>query len=260
MRRPWLMLVLVAISACARGAPFQNDAAVDTTTSGKMDASLDANNCAQQPCTILPACGCGGANTCDIDQTDFKGTSCRAVNAMGTETSTCTSPSQCGAGYVCLGSAAGAACKKYCSTTADCGTPRGQCVIHPSANNMAITGIPAVCSSNCDPIATSSPECPSTWKCVIATATDNNATVNIADCAPAGAGNQSAACVTGGNPDDTLCNKGYACSTTTTDTAPKCRRYCKPGTANNGGCGSNSCLVYSPAFKINGVEYGICSP
>lgn len=255
MRRPWLMFVLVAITACARADALKSDGSVDSPT-GKMDASLDANNCAMQPCTILPACGCGGANACDIDQSDLKGTACRAINAMGTETSTCTSPSQCNTGYVCLGGSGGAACKKYCSTSADCGSPRGQCVIHPSSGGTAIPGIPAVCSSNCEPTATSVPECPSTWKCVLATATDNSATVNIADCAPAGAGVQGAACVTGGNADDSLCGKGYACSTTTTDTAPKCRRLCQKAASN---CGALTCLSYSPAFKINNVEYGICN-
>jgi hypothetical protein len=257
MRRPWLMFVLVAMSACATAGPATpSDSNADTPPMGKQDAAIDANNCAQQPCTILPACGCGGANACDIDSTDLMGTACRAINMPGTETSTCTSPSQCNAGYVCLGGSGGAACKKYCSTTADCGSPRGQCVIHPSSNNMAITGIPAVCSSNCDPTATTVPECPSTWKCVLATTTDNNATVNIADCAPAGAGGQGAACVTGGNADDTLCNKGYACSTTTTDTAPKCRHICLKTTTNT--CTTGTCSSFTPAFKINNVEYGIC--
>lgn len=258
MRRPGLMFVLVAITACATATPgVQSDSSTDTTTTGKQDASIDANNCAEQPCTILPACGCGGANTCDIDGSDLKGTACRPVTVMGTESATCTSVTQCSAGYVCLGSSAGSSCKKYCSTNADCGSPRGQCVIHPSSGGTAISGIPAVCSSNCEPTAQTIPECPSTWKCVLATTTDNSATVNISDCAPAGAGGQGAACVTGGSADDSLCNKGFACSTTNLDTAPKCRRLCQKAAPS---CpGTTQCLSYTPAFKINNVEYGICN-
>src|ERR1041385_2857277 len=109
MRGPCLALLFVA--ACAQAGSSQNDAT--QTDTRPIDATIDGNGCTSQPCTILPQCGCGGANTCDIDPSDLVGTSCRAVNMMGRETSSCDTFYECDKGYVCLGTAAYGSCKKY---------------------------------------------------------------------------------------------------------------------------------------------------
>ncbi|HUS30956.1 MAG TPA: hypothetical protein VMZ53_20745 [Kofleriaceae bacterium] len=258
MRHAWLMLVLVGAAACARASGGQSDAAPGDTVI--VDGAVDANNCSSQPCSILPQCGCGGANACDIDVSDNKGTTCRAVATPGTETAACNGVTQCDKGYVCLGGSAFASCKKYCTADADCGSPRGACVIDITANGTPLMGIPSVCSSNCDPQSTNSPECPSTYKCGLFNATHNGTQVRIADCSPAGTGTQGASCASGTMGADNLCAKGYLCSTITTDTAFKCRRICKPNEVPTG-CGAAQCLKFNPVFTIGTppVEYGICN-
>jgi hypothetical protein len=85
---------------------------------------------------------------------------------------------------------------------------------------------------------------------------NNGASVNIAQCTPAGTGTQGTVCGTAGTQgSDNMCAKGYTCSTITTDNVPRCRRMCQKAASN---CGAAMCLSYSPVYTINGVEYGIC--
>src|ERR1043165_4264579 len=252
-----LLGLLLAASACASATGAQSDATPTDTKAN--DASIDGNGCATQPCSILPECGCGGANACDIDISDGKGTACRSINTPGHETAACTQVYQCDEGYVCLGQGASGSCKKYCTANADCGSPRGQCVIDlTDQNGTPIMGAPSACSSNCEPTSTNSPECPSTFKCNLFTTMHSGSTVRIAGCTPAGTGVQGDTC--GAAPgNDALCAKGYSCSTTTSDATPKCRRICQKAASN---CGAATCLSFSPPFTVGlpppGVEYGIC--
>jgi len=254
MTRLWLVFGLAALSACAKAGSGTTDAAGDT--SRPVDAEADGNGCAVQPCSILPQCGCGGANACDIDFSDNMGTACRPVTTAGQETSTCNGPNACDKGYVCLGGSTYASCKKYCTANADCGSPRGQCVIDISAGGTVLAGIPSACSSNCEPTSTAPAECPSTYKCSLFTAMHNGQPVKIADCNPAGTGTQNASCAAGTSGNDSLCAKGYMCTTTSTDTAFKCRRICQVASPN---CGAGTCLSFTTKHIINGVEYGICN-
>src|SRR5687768_10679107 len=116
-----LLTLLLAASACASATGAQSDAPTDTTV---VDVSIDGNGCSMQPCSILPQCGCNGANACDVDISDAKGTACRAVTGMGRESTACTMIYQCDSGYVCIGGSGASSCKKYCSADADCGSPR----------------------------------------------------------------------------------------------------------------------------------------
>src|SRR5687768_9039538 len=104
------VLAAAALVACARGGGQTSDAAPDTP--GPIDAAIDGNSCSAQPCTILPQCGCGGTQACDVDTSDSMGAACRSVLVEGNETATCSALDRCAKGYVCLGGAA-ASCKKY---------------------------------------------------------------------------------------------------------------------------------------------------
>lgn len=258
MTRLWLLFGLAALSACAKAGSGTTDAGGDS--SRPIDAQADGNGCAVQPCSILPQCGCGGANACDIDLNDNMGTACRPVTTPGTETSTCTDPKGCDKGFVCLGGSTYASCKKYCSANADCGSPRGMCVIDISAGGMTLAGIPSACSSNCDPTSTAPAECPSTYKCGLFTATHNGQPVKIADCSPAGAGTQGTNCKVGTLGSDALCGKGYMCTTIDAGANYNCRRICTPPSATaGGGCGTLTCIAFTTPHTINGVEYGVCN-
>lgn len=249
---------IVAIVACATATrpgqqgdapPAQHDAPPPMP-----DAMPDGNNCATQPCSILPQCGCGANMACDINVMTQMGTACRSVAATGHETDHCTSSANCDVGYVCLGPAGQSSCKKYCASTADCGAPRGQCVIDiVNSMNMPIAGIPPVCSSSCDPTGTTG--CPSAQKCSLYTAMHMGTSYNIVDCGVAGTGVQGANCKNGATGDDTMCAPDFLC-TTLDNTSWACRKICAKAASN---CGAMTCLSFNPAFSVGGTEYGVCN-
>ncbi|HTJ41656.1 MAG TPA: hypothetical protein VL463_06150 [Kofleriaceae bacterium] len=230
-------------------APDHIDAPPGTPDAKVPDAAPDANNCSVQPCTLAPQCGCPANQSCDIDPTDLMGNLCRAINTPGKETSTCGSFSECDKGYVCLNDGA---CHRYCATSGDCISPRGQCVIQLQNGGVDIDGA-IVCSSNCDPIGNASTYCPANDKCGIFTATFKGTTYDITDCEAQGAGGQGTNCKVGTSGDDTKCAANYSC-TTLDGTNFACRKYC---TFQSGQC-STSCLHFNPALTIGGTEYGVC--
>jgi hypothetical protein len=251
-------LFALALAACASASSGTADSNGSVGDGGVVDSAPDANTCAMQPCSILPQCGCTNG-ACDIDGSDLMGTACRPITSPGIETTTCNGPKDCDHGYVCLGGSSQASCHKYCSQNSDCGTPRGQCVIDITSGGMPIAGIPPACSSNCDPTSTNPAECPATFKCGLFTAMHNGAQVKISDCSKAGTGTQGVSCKSGTVGDDTLCGKGYLC--TTFDASPatnfNCRRICT--VAPNSCGGGLTCNSFATKYIIAGVEYGVCN-
>jgi len=256
---------LVLVIACATAGRDASNGDGNVGDGKTADAKqIDANLCATLPCDILTQCGCG-SGACDIDGTDLMGTACRMITTPGHETSTCTGPSGCDKSYVCLGGATDASCHKYCTADADCGTPRGQCVIDIQSGGTPIAGIPSACSSNCDPANNAAPAvCPSTMKCSIFTATHLGTPHDISDCQVAGAGTQNlttgtgTSCKSGTNGDDTLCAANHLCTTFDSGTPVNfnCRRICTfPATQ----CGSRTCAHFSTPLMIGGTEYGVCN-
>jgi len=234
----------LAIAGCARGG---GDGTADAAPGPLIDAPIDSNGCAVQPCSILPQCGCTGNTACDIDVADLQGTACRTINLEGDETSTCTNSMECDRGYVCLGDNQFASCKKYCTVDADCGVPRGRCIYEVTDNGVPITDIPKVCSSTCEPTDATAALCPSTYKCTLIALTDDK----IVDCTPAGSGTQGTVCV-----DDTGCAKGFQCVKFSNESSFKCRRVCDVA----GSCGGNSCIGFTDPFTVGGTTYGVCGP
>ncbi len=253
--------------ACAKASGEQpdgplgaGDAAtiVDAPDVDDAASEPDANTCATQPCDILSQCGCG-ADACDIDNTDNMGTACRTVFTPGRETATCSNPTRCDAGYVCLVGGNIGSCKKYCDADADCGTPRGKCVIEITSGGVPLAGIPITCSSNCDPTnVVASGLCPATMKCGLFTTTFNGVTHNIADCAPATAsGTQGVNCKVGAAADDKLCAQDFLCTSVDSGTTNNCRRICNK--TLNTGCGALTCIGFATPNIVGGTEYGVCN-
>lgn len=252
-------VLVLAVAACATASSGGGDGSTDGNR--PIDAPIDGNGCSMQPCSILPQCGCIGLSACDINVTLGSGTACRTISTQGHETATCNSLDDCDKEYVCLGNSQYASCKKYCMADADCGSPRGKCAIHITSGGQVVPGIPPACSSNCDPMSTNPPECPSTFKCQLFTAMHNMMQVQIADCSLAGAGAQGANCKVGTTGDDTLCAKGFSCTTTDNGTTFKCRRYCtNPGTAQSAQCSNQACIAFTTPPMLAGVTYGVCAP
>lgn len=253
-----IIVVVVFLGACAsagRDQPAVNDAPPVVDAPPPVDAPPlppDANNCATQPCDILSQCGCGAGSACDIDDEDNMGTACRTVFTPGDEESTCINATRCDAGFVCLfdaGTNVGN-CKRYCDADADCGTPRGRCIITITSGGQPIADIPKACSSNCDPTNTAAGGCPSSRKCSLF----NAAGTGIVDCAIAGTGTQGASCQSGGVADDKLCAPDFLC--TTVGAAVACRRICRVG--DNSTCGGLTCIPFETPFVVD-VEYGVCN-
>lgn len=251
------LVVAVGFVACAKAEPpaaREVDAPPVQIDAPMIDSPMiDSTVCATSPCDIPTQCGCDSTMACDLDFSDLMGTACRNKTDTGVEGTSCGGtfggPTKCARNYVCVGNASGQSCERYCSTTADCISPRGQCVIQITANGMAVPGA-VTCSSNCDPSTATNPLCPSGWTCDLFTATFNATPYKISDCRVAGTAAQNATCSA-----TVPCAAGLTC--VTQGTAMKCAKICKPPSST--GCpAGTACQSFQTPFTIVGTEYGAC--
>jgi len=190
--------------------------------------------------------------TCDIDGDDLMGTACRVVAANASaEGGACGNVTNCQPGNVCL---AGGFCRKYCDDSADCGQPRGQCLIQITDGTNPIPGIPKTCTSNCDPTNVALGGCPAAQKCGLFVLDVGGVDTNIVDCDTAGTGTQGVACTTNGVADDSKCAKDFTCVTQGANNT--CRRSCPVGGVNP--CTAGVCTAFSIPFVVGGINYGFC--
>ena len=242
---------LVSVDASSLdGAVIDGAVPIDAAVPVDAAVPIDANGCSTQPCSLAPQCGCTSPLTCDIDFTDLMGTACRAVNVPGTETSTCTTFSECAAGYVC----AGGSCLRYCANDAACPQPRGLCAVQITDGMGAAIPGAITCSSNCSPTNSAGGACPTGEKCGFFTTTRGGADLDILQCTTPGAGGIGAACV-----DDSTCSSNTLC--TTVSALSRCRKVCTRPAGNE--CATvpgTTCIGFSPALTIGGTTYGVCAP
>jgi hypothetical protein len=250
-----VMLALALALGCARGNAGGNST-VDSSNKGSdastpIDAGIDGNGCATQPCDIPTQCGCAAGMACDIDSMTSTATACRAVTMQGMETSTCPADTDCARGYVCVGDGTNDACEKYCQSNMDCTGPRGQCVDQlVDASNNPIPGA-VVCSSDCDPsLVNNSMTCPAGWTCDLYTATYMTMMYDIVDCRKAGTKTENQACSA-----TALCAAGYSC--VNDGISDVCARICKYPTGTNCPTGT-TCGEFQTPFTVGGTEYGVC--
>lgn len=204
-------------------------------------------------CTLVPNGGCAGGDACDLHPDDFAAgcTACRDVTASGMSTSTCAADTDCAAGWVCLGSSAGASCLKYCAGDGDCSSlgTGAICAIGLQAGGTPIPGA-SVCSQQCAP-PTPGSGCPAGWGCHFYNE-PAGAMRLFTSCAPPGAGGQEASCTY--NED---CQAGYSCYTD--GTSNFCIKNCNATTGVGcAGIAGTTCNSFSPAVVVGGVEYGYC--
>ncbi|MBA2544142.1 MAG: hypothetical protein H0V17_31145 [Deltaproteobacteria bacterium] len=245
--------LLVSCASAGRDNPVTDDGPAGDASG---DAQPDGNNCATQPCDILTQCGCLATQACDIDDSDVMGTACRNVAGNAEmEGGSCSNTSGCVAGNVCL---SGGICRKYCDDTADCGQPRGQCIIAINNNGTPIPDIPKTCSSNCDPTnVAAGGGCPAAQKCSLFIADVNGVDTNIVDCDVAGSLNQGGNCEVNNAANDALCSKDHLCTSVDANSTFQCRRMCVVGGAAV--CGGLTCLAFNPPFTVGGINYGVCN-
>lgn len=244
MRR---LVIIALVLGCSTSRPGVGgvDGSVDSATSSTLDARPDGNGCATQPCDILSQCGCASFESCDLNDTDTA-TACRGTSG-GKEGASCAVATACAGLYTCAFFENSGNCERYCAKDADCIAPRGLCATQLlNSANQPIPGA-LLCTSNCDPTATSDPLCPAGWACSLT----NEGPRDVVDCLPAGTGTQGQVC-----SDTVLCAPGYTC--TVPASGPSlCRRTCAPP-ANTGCPASTTCAAFTPPFVVGGMQYGIC--
>jgi hypothetical protein len=214
----------------------------------------------QGECTLVPQTGCQAGQACDLDDTELAtaGTLCRNAG-IGSDTSTCTTNTQCAAGYTCLGgSPTTSQCYEFCAGDSDCLLLQGGlCVIQIVYGDppMDVPGV-KVCSKACDPLVSSG--CPTAFGCHVYQE-ESPGTRFFTHCLPSGGGGQEATCAA-----DEDCQVNYSCVNTGLATNPiRCLKNCivDPGGGVGTGCSGlagTACVGFTNAPTINGNEYGVC--
>ena len=229
------------------GASSTGGAASTGGTPSITGGATNGGNSSSPACQVAPQSGCpGGACDLDLTRLDVGGTTCRTIVNAGTELSSCTSLSDCAAGYLCLGNS----CTRYCAGDGDCSAPGGKCVVTLNTNgNVPIPGI-SLCSPNCNPLTAAG--CPTGSGCGVYLATDG--VRRYTSCHAASTGTQGSACTS-----DLDCGPGFGCiSFTTNGTATlQCMQFCLT-TAPVCPTGTTNCLALNPAAIVGSSNYGIC--
>jgi hypothetical protein len=195
-------------------------------------------------CTLVPQTGCESGLACDLDQAKLAtaGTYCRAINTAGTESSTCTGFTRCGAGLMCISGA----CRKFCNADTHCTAPGGKCEIQITYTGGTVPNV-KLCTKNCNPVTAAG--CPTDQSCQ-AYAYAGGSKV-LTDCEATGVGGQGASCTNASS-----CQTGFSCVGPTGSST--CLKYCRydPPVSD---CGVNqSCYGFVQALVVGTQEYGVC--
>lgn len=254
-----LALLSACTSACANGdvagprqasdtATVSDSAAPLGTADSGTDARLpsdsavaDASTCAS-PCDLVAQCGCGIAETCDLDE---RGTSACVLAGNERPGRPCLSTRECARGLVC----ANQVCRAPCETLgAACpGANAGSCTEYP--RNESDAGAPikySACAVPCN--YADEAACGFTPGDLLAVACVYRPTTNTTECLKVrNVQLQSGVCNA-----DAECGAGRVCIPSTGFSS--CRRLCKVGDPNAcGGCGP-----FTPTRVVAGVTYGFC--
>ncbi|HTJ44824.1 MAG TPA: hypothetical protein VL463_22110 [Kofleriaceae bacterium] len=266
MRRGALVLLCMVACATAKtgvgGDANGTGSGTDGGNGSGADAkptAPDANNCAKQPCSLAPQCGCGSGSACQLDGSNLAtgGTTCLAAGSGGDDV-TCSDDSKCKAGHGCVGGR----CRAWCGGDGDCTSgPGALCIIQVvyGSPQMDVPGA-KVCTTDCDPSSKTPAGCPSTFGCHVYQES-GGAMRYVTDCDPAGTVGAGGSCATNGSRD---CQAGMDCinvtrsGVTTAECHPSC--ICPGNNCAAGSCpsGTGSCQAFNPIVTIGTREYGTC--
>ena len=248
-------LALAALAACGDDGGAGPDAGSDA---GPDDAAIDApeSQCAREPCSILPQCGCDDTAATPVCDLDFGNpgsgtTECRAGGAGG-ESTTCSEVTQCAAEHLCIGR-----CLRYCTDDDDCPGPGGLCILPVLFNGAPIPGV-MTCTTDCAPSDVASPSCPAGWGChLYREAGGNPRWLTSCERPPATGGALGDACETNAG-----CGPGLDCFNDGSGMGRRCTPscLCPGGDCAAGVCpaGSGTCHGYTPAALVGTATYGRC--
>lgn len=248
-------LVVTALPQAAR-APDAGPSAPPPPPSPPVDTA-DASApgatpaCAATPptnrCGLVPQCGCGANETCDVTNDATGATSCVTAGS-GTLGRPCAQTGDCLAGLTCEYGA----CRPYCGAArSKCAAPGTDLCVEILGEGGKAVANKNVCTINCDPREPTA-VCGSNachWL------PDYYAPSKVSDCNFGGAVAELDACKTTSD-----CKPGLACTTHPTY-GLECERWCRIGVA--GDCGSDPAFKCKDVFGgnapiINGVKEGIC--
>jgi hypothetical protein len=229
----------------AKDSAPPKDAAADV-----VDAAIDAADasdasvvCTTVPpnnlCGLVPQCGCGVNQTCDVTNDQTGATSCITAGA-GVQGAACTSTGNCALGLTCVFGA----CRPYCTTANQTCSNGGLC-FDPQNSQGNPTPNRHVCSIQCD-LRNPSAACPGNG-------CDWFDAQKVTDCRTAGTGGQDLPC--NSNAD---CKPGFECYPFG-PLITSCQGYCRIG--QNGDCGNGtSCtdVFGANAPNQNGSKLGLC--
>ncbi|AKU97994.1 hypothetical protein AKJ09_04658 [Labilithrix luteola] len=261
------VIAVIAVSACSQTTPPADEPSDDQTTTSKptkdggsgnnggqipttpgKDASADSGVCKTTPptnrCGLVPQCGCGTNETCDVTNPQTGATSCLTAGNM-TLGRPCSQSGQCVQGLACVFGA----CRPYCeSPTSKCTAPGTDFCM-----SIADKGSPnpdlAVCSITCDP------------RMPQAVCGQNTCIwfpkeyipAKFTDCNAPGPGVQYDLC---NSVYD--CGPGLACVMHPTQ-GQECERWCRLGQVGDCGIGLTCKDAFgSDAPTIDGIKLGVC--
>ncbi len=202
-------------------------------------------------CGLVPQCGCGSNETCDVTNQQTGATSCVTAGG-GTLGRPCTQSGDCIAGLTCIYGA----CRPYCSSArTPCTTPGTDlCVEVLGANSQPEPNM-TVCTIACDPRLPSA-VCGTNMCLWFPTYYSPE---KVSDCNFPGTIDAEMPCSAAGN--DSECKPAMAC-VQHPKYGPECERWCRIGM-------NSDCAASGPAFTckdvfganapvIGGVKEGIC--
>ncbi len=240
--RWWIMvLALPAIAGCSA------DAGGDPSPSRPDDgAETPVNYAASDACTVVPQEGCPADHTCLVVTVDGA-TTCQSAGSAPLG-GLCSGNSDCAPGLVCVEST----CRSFCGEPSDCGGVASACN-QVSHGSEPVKGW-SICSIACNPAdppnaagANGLVACPAGMACFSLDPSDGPK--GSTSCFPAGAAQEGAACMTGGD-----CAAGLVCLND--GGSSSCRPMCLVGQSQCT-CLSFAVPLYAAsAFTI--LEVGFC--
>lgn len=195
------------------------------------------DDCGDVFCNLLgPECGCAPGESCYVSHMTRV---CGPTGTLGV-LEACAGTNDCAPGLSCLPPLDAAVgqllCMQLCDADADC--PTGASCSGPMVDPTGTR----ICSHLCN-IASSAP-CPMGYACRLLS--DGATTF----CAGAGTGGQGAPCV--GTED---CRGGFLCANL--GSGSECTRLCNLASPS---CpASTTCRMTTPAVRVRGVDFGLCS-
>lgn len=163
------------------------------------------------------------------------------------ELTPCTKSEQCAKGFLCQGDKEHkwTRCRRFCRTDADC--PHNFDICRPL--NSGTVANTKYCTSPCDPMNLSTPDCPAGWQCHALT--DSASGRHFPECSKIGSVQILDPCTTAAD-----CSLGLSCVFSAS--GGKCKQECQMAPTTSYCTPWTKCYSYKQKLIIGPIEYGYC--